>query len=843
MTVEMKLHLIGNAHLDPVWLWRWQEGYAEIKATFRSALDRLNEFPDFVFTCACASYYKWVEENAPEMFAEIKQHVAEGRWVITGGWWIQPDCNLPSGESFARHSLYGQRYFMEKFGVMARVGYNVDSFGHHGMMPQLLKQGGMDYYVFMRPGAHEKTLPHDLFWWVSEDGSRVMTFRLADSYGNWASNGMEDKIISHRNMAVASGHAFMSFFGVGNHGGGPTIENLKLIHEIQKRPGLDDIQLSSPNHYFTEMRKLDPDIPVIKDEMQMHAVGCYSTHSESKATNRRVEHRMLTAEKFSTLANLTLALPYPSEALHRAWENVMFNHFHDIMGGCSIKEAFDDVQEFYGEALSIGAKAINAALQKISWSINTMKPGVKSLSKEKDWQLWEQDDLGSPLVVFNPLSWGVEAPIGINKKLAGVTDAAGNPLPIQTIRASRTNTIDKWDTLIMGRIPAFGYQVYWVYRDKACEPMEPIGAARAEGCLLENNKLFVELDPDTGYIRHVIDKLHGFREVLTGDGAVPIVLDESHSDTWGHGLTHYRDEWGCFCNAELQVLETGPLRATIRVISHFGKSVLRQDISLLHDSSNLHVKVRLDWREQHKMLKLAFPVNVEQPRAVFEIPYGFIERPANGNEVPGQMWVNVSGNEPRTAEGIEPSAVFGLSLINDTKYAYDVLDNELRMTVVRSPIYADHFGERDEQLEYMDQGVQEFIYLLSPHAGSWQDSGVVRKAYELHTPLQQVWETYHEGHLPQVSEGIVISAENVVAVAFKPAEDGNGWILRCNETYGREAETNLCILVLNRSWRSTFGKCEIKTFFIPAEQHDPIMEVNFLEMKNNINEREMSNED
>ncbi|MDR6552243.1 glycoside hydrolase family 38 C-terminal domain-containing protein [Paenibacillus qinlingensis] len=832
MTVETKLHLIGNAHLDPVWLWRWQEGYAEIKATFRSALDRLNEFPDFVFTCACAAYYKWIEENAPEMFAEIKERVAEGRWVITGGWWIQPDCNLPSGESFARHSLYGQRYFLQKFGVMANVGYNVDSFGHHGMMPQILKQSGMDSYVFMRPEAHEKALPHDLFWWESEDGSRVMTFRLSNSYGNWAKNGMEDKIVNHRNTAISDGHAIMSFYGVGNHGGGPTIENIHLIHEIQQRPDMDGIRLSSPNHYFKEMMQIGPDIPVVKDEMQMHAVGCYSTHSESKAANRRVEHRMLTAEKFATLANIMLGLPYPLEALNRAWENVMFNHFHDIMGGCSIKEAYSDVQEFYGESLSIGAKSINAALQKMSWSINTMKPGVKSLNKEKDWQLWEQGNLGTPLVVFNPLSWEVEAPIAINKKLAGVTDAAGNPLPLQTVRAPQTNIADKWDTLISGRIPAFGYQVFWAYRDQTFETKAPEGAAHTSGCMLENNQLYVELHADTGYIKRIIDKRNGFREVFAGDGAVPIVLDETHSDTWGHGLAQYRDEIGRFNKAELKVIEEGPLRATIRVISHYGNSVLRQDISLLHDSADVHVKVKLDWREQHKMLKLAFPVNVTKPRAIFEIPYGFIERQTNGHEVPGQIWVNVSGQESSTTEGNELST-FGLSLINDTKYAYDVLGNELRITVVRSPIYADHFGERDDQVEFMDQGVQEFNYVLSPHAGSWQDSGVVRKAYELHAPLMQIWETYHEGALQQVSEGITISSDNVIAVAFKPAEEGNGWILRCQETYGREAVTQLSIPTLNRSWQTTFGKCEIKTFFIPNGEHDPIQEVNFVELTKN----------
>lgn len=823
MSEESKVHLIGNAHLDPVWLWRWQEGYAEIKATFRSALDRLEEFPDFVFTCACAAYYKWVEENAPEMFAEIRQRVAEGRWVITGGWWIQPDCNLPSGESFARHGLYGQRYFLEKFGVMARVGYNVDSFGHHGMMPQLLKQCGMDYYLFMRPEAHEKQLPSDLFWWESEDGSRVMTFRLSDSYGNWAENGLEGKITRHKERAEADGHAYMSFYGVGNHGGGPTVANLRLIKEIREQHGLEAIQLSSPNRYFEEMVRFNPPVPVIKDEMQRHAVGCYSTHSESKASNRRAEHRLLSAEKFSSYANLLLGLPYPTESIKQAWENVMFNQFHDIMGGCSIKEAFEDVREFYGEALSLGAKSLNAALQKLSWSIDTMKPEVKSLSKDKDWQLWEQDDLGTPLVVFNPLSWEVVAPLHINRKLASVTDESGEPLSIQEVRASRTNAKDKWDSLITARIPAFGYRVYWVYRDKEeAQPPALIGAVQAEAYALENNKIRMELDPETGYIQRLFDK-NANRDVFNGSGAVPVVINELHSDTWGHGLSQYRDEIGRFADAEVKVLETGPLRGTIRVTSRYKGSVLRQDISLSHDSSDIQVRVKLDWREQHAMLKLAFPVNVEQPRAVSEIPYGFIERSAVGDEVPGQQWVDISG--------IEDQSTYGMALLNDSKYSYDVLGNELRMTVVRSPIFADHFGERDDQVEYMDQGVQEFAYTLSPHTGDWRDSGIVRKAYELNVPLLQIWETYHKGILPQAAEGIIISSNHVVASAFKPAESGDGWIVRCYETAGRETEAVIALPALKREWSCKFGKCEIKTFLISSDPEAAVKEVNFIEIE------------
>ncbi|MNI21879.1 alpha-mannosidase [compost metagenome] len=645
----------------------------------------------------------------------------------------------------------------------------------------------------------------------------------------------------------------MSFYGVGNHGGGPTVANLQLIDEIREQHGREQIILSSPNQFFADMTRDNPVIPIVKDEMQRHAIGCYSAHSESKANNRRAEHRLLSAEKFSSIANVLVGLPYPKAPLQLAWENVMFNQFHDIMGGCSIKEAFDDVREFHGEALAIGARTLNAALQKISWAIDTMKPEVNSLSKDKDWQTWEQDDLGAPIVVFNPLSWEVETLVKVNKKLRSVTDEAGTSTAIQTVRASRTNAKeDKWDTLITARVPAFGYRVYWTYRDKDI-PAEPLlGGVLVEANVLENDKIRVKLDAHTGYISSIFDKLTD-SELLSGKGAVPIVIDEHHSDTWGHALVQYRDEIGRFGDAHIKILEQGPLRATIRVTSTYNNSVLRQDISLSHHTPDLQVRVQLDWREKHKMLKLSFPIHVEQPQSVSEIPYGFIERATDGNEVPGQQWVDVYGIVPGEVAGrvsdqlkgqesdqlkdkesdqvlIEEQKIRGMALLNDSKYAYDVQGSEIRMTVVRSPIYADHFGVRDDQVEYMDQGMQEFAYTLTPHSGSWKDGRVIQKANELNVPPLLIWETYHEGPLPQYAEGIEISSTSIVATAFKRAEEGKGWIIRCYETLGQQTQSMFKLQALQREWSSTFGKCEIKTFFIPDDSSLAVEEVNFVEL-------------
>ena len=225
---EKKLYMIGNAHLDPVWLWNWQEGFQEVKATFQSALDRMDEDEEFVFTCSAAAYYEWVEKNNPEMFEKIRRRVQEGRWEIVGGWYIQPDCNIPGGEGFVRQGLYSQRYFLEKFGVMAKTGYNVDSFGHCGSLPQILAKSGMENYIFMRPMPLEKGLPSRIFWWRSQDGSRVLTYRIPYEY---CSSGKElDTQLNRLLNELEEGEdELMLFYGVGNHGGGPTKENIRSI--------------------------------------------------------------------------------------------------------------------------------------------------------------------------------------------------------------------------------------------------------------------------------------------------------------------------------------------------------------------------------------------------------------------------------------------------------------------------------------------------------------------------------------------------------------------------------------------------------------------------------------
>src|SRR3954452_9213757 len=293
--MNRRVHMVGNAHIDPVWLWQWPEGYQEVRATFRSALQRMEEYPEFVFTMNAVCYLQWIEESEPELFEQIRGRIAEGRWQVVGGWWIEPDCNIPGGESFVRQALVGQRYLHDRFGIIATTGPNVDSFGHNGTIPQLLRGAGMDSYVFLRPGPKERELPASLFHWESRDGSRVLAYRIPHEYCS-----PRGELVEHVDKALAElpadGSELMVFYGVGDHGGGPTKANLDSIRELDGEGGRV-LRCSSPRAFFDAVSG-DADVPVVTGDLLNHAVGCYAAHSGIKRWNRRAENLLLRAEKW-----------------------------------------------------------------------------------------------------------------------------------------------------------------------------------------------------------------------------------------------------------------------------------------------------------------------------------------------------------------------------------------------------------------------------------------------------------------------------------------------------------------------------------------------------------------
>jgi alpha-mannosidase len=402
---DPRIFMIGHAHIDPVWRWTKDEGQAEVLATFRSALARMREYPDVAFVSSSAQFYKWVQDADPSMFAEIRQRVREGRWNVVGGWWVEPDLNCPLGESLVRQGLYGQLFFEKNLGVKARVGFNPDSFGHPWTLPQILAGQELSAYVFMRPSPTEKPdLKAPLFLWQAPDGTKIPTIQILGSY-NGTELDIENQIETYRKRfgeTLPGAADWAVFYGVGNHGGGPTIAAIEKIKALQKSafPGM---RFSTLDSYAAAVQLGTQGWPVVSDELQHHARGCYSVTAEVKKWNRASEWALLSAEKAAAYAAAVFGGSYPAERFQRAWEKVLFNQFHDILAGSAIEQAYVDARNDFGFALSEAKDIGSGALQWIARHLDTA-----SASPARS----------APFLVFNPLSWAASVPIEVEMQRA-----------------------------------------------------------------------------------------------------------------------------------------------------------------------------------------------------------------------------------------------------------------------------------------------------------------------------------------------------------------------------------------------------------------------------------------
>jgi len=800
------LHMIGNSHLDPVWLWQWQEGFQETKATFRSVLDRMKETEEFMFTSSSAAMYEWIENNDAEMFDEIKERIKEGRWEIVGGWWIQPDCNIPSGESFARQGLYGQRYFKEKFGVMAKTAYNVDSFGHSGSLPQIIKKSGMDYYVMMRPMSHEKGLPSCLFQWESDDGSRILTFRILYEYLSW---GKElDYHIERCGEEINSNLTeIMCFYGVGNHGGGPTKENIESIKQNAESRTKYDVIFSTPNQYFESVSNSTAKYPVVHGELLHHSAGCYSANSEIKKLNRIAENRLIAAEIFSSVADSYSGQKYPDN-FSKAWKNVLFNQFHDILAGTSIETAYEDAKYSQGGAIHTADCNLNYALQSISWKI-----GIP------------YEDNMKPIIVFNshgfPVTSNIEVEMYGDKNTDYTLIDIDNNVIKHQIVSSLTQCNGRCRLSFTVLLPALGYTTFKLYKNRKNVLDTQIVATDTR---LENKRFVLEFDKETGYITKYFDKINHY-EILSGDGAVPVIIEDK-SDTWSHDVTKFDKQIGKFKAISVRLVESGPVKATIKVISNYQTSKLIQSFTMYADLDKIDVHVKIIWNERLTMLKLAFPVNTIFNKYCYESAYGYVERGNTGEEYPGQGWFDATGTTG--SQGF----LYGLGIMNDSKYSYSINVNTMMLTLLRSPAFAHHVPkELDENEDYsiIDQGVQVLEYSLYPHKGKWEASDLEAYSHILNQPPISIIETYHEGTLPQKNCFVEISEKNIILSALKKAEDSEDLILRLYEAHKIKTDVVVKVNLLNREISLSFSPNEIKTICIPKNHESPIREVNLLE--------------
>ncbi|MFJ9085403.1 alpha-mannosidase [Streptomyces sp. NPDC102384] len=805
---DRTLHLVGNAHIDPVWLWRWPEGLQEIRATFQSAIDRMEEYPDFVFTCDSVMYLEWIEQHDPDLFASIRKRVADGRWQVVGGWWIEPDCNIPSGESFVRQALYGQRYLIEKFGEAATIGCNLDPFGHNATIPQILRKSGVDGYIFLRPGPHEQMLPGQFFHWEAPDGSRVMAYRLPNEYctpGKDIGNHLDKSLA----MMPPDEPELMVFYGVGNHGGGPTKANLDSIARLDAIGGLPKLELSHPERFFERVRDRE-DVPVHAGELQHHGPGCYSAHSGIKAWNRRAENDLQRAEKWASVAAAVAGEMYPVEKLTEAWKLVLFNQFHDILAGTSIRSAYDDARDDYGRARSIAADVFNRATQAIARRIDIPLA-----------------DGTVPVVVFNPHPWELEQDVEVEFAQAAtvrLTDQDGRPVPVQLTRSEASMMGSRGRLAFRATVPPLGHRVYHLLPGA----VDADGPVRATDTTLENEHLRLEVDPASGWLTSFIDKSTG-AELIPAKPAPHAVVIDDQSDTWGHRVRAYDQAIGSFTGRRVRLVESGPVRAVLRIESAYGTSRMAEELVLSAGARSVEVRTVVDWHEQLKTLKLRFPTALTDVTATHEIPYGFIERTPDGTEEPTQAWVDVTGTLPGGKRA-------GLTVVNDSKHGHDVTGAEIGMTALRSPVYAWHepkILDEDGVYEYLDQGRQEFRYVLLPHGEDWRAADPARRAAELNQPSFALLETFHEGPLAQSQAHADDGAGSVLVTVVKGDEDASGdAIVRAYESRGAAASARIALPMLgqHRLIEAEFGPHEIKTFRVPADPAAPVTETDLLEL-------------
>lgn len=735
---SLTLHMIGNAHIDMAWLWRYTETIDVTLATFRSALDNLRRYPDFRFSHGQAHSYSWVEARDPAMFKEIQKYVQEGRWEITGGTWVESDGNMPSGEAFARQYLYGKRYFKSRFGVDVTNGYHPDTFGHAASLPQILGRSGMQTYTFFRPGDEER-----MFWWETPDGSRIFAHHPSNWYGTWS--GVPDTIwtSAERTRKKFAVNDVVQFFGVGDHGGGPTRRQIEQIEQLGKIQMYPKTRISSFGTFYGALVPQRTSAPVERGEQNFVFEGCYTSQAAIKHNNRKAEALLPAAEIFAAIA-VSYGGTYEAERLERAWQNVLFNQFHDILCGSSIHEVAIDADQFYAEAFGMADGVLRDAFDRIAARINTSVKVKGAL----------------PTVVFNPLNWTRTDPVSLTLKcdrghVPRVLDAAGREVPSQIVR----QVPDSATIVFLAKdVPSVGYKTFWVTAQM------PRRLAAPTSLVMKNRWYEVEVDQKTGWVSRLYDRSLKRELVRPGEflNQLQIQEDDAPMSAWVIGLKG--EPRFIESPSSVRVVESGAVRTVIRSEYAFEQSTFIQDVILYADRPLVDFRFQADWHHRSRILKIAFPLSVSADSVRCDIPFASVNRPTDGREIVAQKWIDLSG------------AAYGVTLLNDAKYGFDVKGTTVRMTALRSPTDPDPKA---------DEGGHEFRYALCAHAGGWRQGQAVRRGYEFNAPLIAYQSTQHRGTLPSSFSFVQVDNPDLVLSAMKKAEDDNDLVVRIYEASGQ----------------------------------------------------------
>ena len=727
------LWLVGNSHIDAAWLWRWEETIDVIRNTWRTSLKLAEIFPGYVFAGSSAAFYDAMDRLEPALADSLVAATDRGGWAPVGGWWVEPDMNLSAGESLVRQGLYGQRYFQRRFGRRSTVAWTPDTFGYPWTLPQILAGSGFTSFVTQKIRWNDSTaFPYNVFWWEGRDGTRLLSYIPYGYTHNLDPASLVEERAEDRGRSGIGQQIVL--YGVGDHGGGPTITMLERAEQLRRVPAFPAARYAGPEPAVAAVARAEPDsgFPIWDDELYLeYHRGTFTTQAAMKRRNRESETRLQVAE---ALAALDTA-PYPRAALEATWRRVLFNQFHDILPGSGIDSIYLDANATYDTAWTLLDSLTTASFARLRGRMDTR-------------------GRGTAVVVFNALGW-----------------ARGG-------RVGATGGDTTWG--YVDSVPAFGARVVHVPGEVRSASWRGLPAPEAGPTWIENAFLRVEVDTTTGAISRIYDKRAG-REVLAAGARANVlqVLDDRPAQ-W--------DAWNLMPNPETwevtAVRRTGGRTdadaARFEIERAWGNSVFRQALVLRREADHLDVENDVDWHERRKFLKVAFGFAVTPDSATFEIPYGTIGRSGRPTtqaerakwEVPGQRWADVSAGG------------YGVSVLNDSKYGWDYREGVLRLSLLKAPIWPDSTADR---------GRHRFRFAILPHPGDWKDAGIARRAAEYNVPLLGGVEPVHAGPLGRTVGFGGTGTAGVSVTWLKRAEDSEQVVLRVVEWHGRSADVAVAL--------------------------------------------------
>ncbi|MCX6150938.1 MAG: hypothetical protein NTX22_10465 [Ignavibacteriales bacterium] len=808
---KYKVHLICNAHLDPVWQWRWEEGCAEALATFSNAVQILKEHNELIFNHNEAVLYQWVKKYNPKLFIEIQKLVEAGRWCISGGWYLQPDVNMPGIESIIRNIIEGRRFFNDHFNVVPKVAYNFDSFGHSGGLPQVLKLAGYKMYIHMRPQHPDLILPSNIYQWQGVDGSEILGYRIEVGLYHTEYENIEQRLKEGVDLSLKLNRDVPLFWGIGNHGGGATREDLRKIDEFIKRENRVEIIHSTTEKFYEAIKEFVAEAPVVKGDLQKIFTGCYTSLSRLKRGEQKSLAQLLQAEKLSSASWWLNNAKYPADVLQEMWNDHLFNDFHDILPGSCIEPAEKDALDLYGKVSEQSRRLMLAAA-------NSFNQG-------------EYQSLYLPVTVLNSnfsltkLPVEVECMISYRPKWEGVWhlklfDLAGKEIDCQEEQPEALLPFNGWRRKIsfMAELPNVGVSNYKI-------EVLPGEKKKAEA----KPKINYQFDETTGLINQLfIDEVN----CLSGNLFEPMVI-EDNADSWGTNQWSYRNVIGKFklINGSHREIENGSIRKITQSILEYNHSKIVFHTIAYSDWNVLEFRLRIYWNEERKRLKLSIPTIFKNEKLLCEVPGGAIERPADGEEHVNGRWIMVNppdgktGGNRETENDIED---FGFAIVHNGQHGFDNKDGEIRLSVLRSSAYCHEQGFKIEQFpsrKFSDIGVHEVRLLLTVG----EKNKVLKSLSSLVDWLNAPPIAY--AHLPigkslSNNKLLSISQSHIQLHAIKKSFEGEALILRLQNSVGNQSDADIEFFKPKLKFHLNFEPFEIKT--IRLEKDGRWKEVNLI---------------